>query len=124
MSKTRWSWYCGATLTVLACGCATTTSLDLDPAWSVDPVQAERSDAPLEGAGEVARAPRESTTASSAESRTLDASSPAPIADGQDGASAASSGDMNKSNNPLTPAPGIGLQDYYTPHIYDTDGHS
>lgn len=30
----------------------------------------------------------------------------------------------NKSNNPLNLAPGLNLQDYYTPSLYDTDAHT
>lgn len=30
----------------------------------------------------------------------------------------------NKSNNPLSLAPGLNLQDYYTPSLYDTNAHT
>ncbi|MNF73561.1 hypothetical protein D3C84_555650 [compost metagenome] len=30
----------------------------------------------------------------------------------------------NKSNNPLNLAPGVNLQDYYTPKLYDTNAHT
>lgn len=30
----------------------------------------------------------------------------------------------NKSNNPLNLAPGLNLQDYYTPKLYDTNVHT
>lgn len=30
----------------------------------------------------------------------------------------------NKSNNPLNLAPGLNLQDYYTPSLYDSNAHS
>lgn len=32
--------------------------------------------------------------------------------------------DANKSNNPLNLAPGLNIQDYYTPKIYDTNVHT
>ena len=30
----------------------------------------------------------------------------------------------NKSNNPLNLAPGLNLQDYYTPRLYDSNAHT
>jgi hypothetical protein len=30
----------------------------------------------------------------------------------------------NKSNNPLNLAPGVNLQDYYTPRLFDTNAHT
>ncbi len=32
--------------------------------------------------------------------------------------------DANKSNNPLTPAPGLNIQDYYAPDLYGSDGYT
>lgn len=36
----------------------------------------------------------------------------------------ASADDANKSNNPLNPAPGLSLQDYYTPQLYGSDRYT
>src|SRR5262245_1558851 len=36
----------------------------------------------------------------------------------------ASADEANKSNNPLNPAPGLNLQDYYVPDLYGSDGHT
>ena len=32
--------------------------------------------------------------------------------------------EVNKSNNPLTPSPGLNFQDYYTPKLYGSDKHT
>ncbi|HEX4987058.1 MAG TPA: hypothetical protein VFV71_13430 [Burkholderiales bacterium] len=39
-------------------------------------------------------------------------------------AAQASHDDMNRSNNPLTVAPGLNFQDIYTPQLYGTDAHT
>lgn len=40
------------------------------------------------------------------------------------GAQADNAEDSNKSNNPLSVAPGANLQDYYTPKLYDSNAHT
>ena len=43
------------------------------------------------------------------------------IATAATGLAQTSAEDANKSNNPLSIAPGLNFQDYYTPKLYDSD---
>jgi hypothetical protein len=118
-----------AALLALLSGCASSTSyFDHESEWKTDPIRSSSTNehAPAEkiasrsdGVADASFTSALATNAPEASSALEEAQAPQ-----QASSSASTTDDMNKSNNPLTDAPGINLQDYYTPSIYHSDAHT
>jgi hypothetical protein len=146
MTERIFVWMCGAALGALASGCATSSSLiGSESEWAKhapDPATADmvnasdatsRSHALAESPGLAASPLRDASSPIFAPTSLAPATASSSLASPSaldplaalrtqgESPSPAPVSDLNRSNNPLTKAIGVSIQDYYSPEVYGID---